>query len=559
MMDRVAWLWRTLSSVYRSWRGPLVVLAGAALVALPWALVGRPWRALVASLLIMAAWSAVVVLLGVEIARQDRLRRQQSGGSSSPRMAGSAVRRALPASRLHADVTVLVPVKDAAHELEAVLRALQAQTWPSFVCAIVDTGSTDHTLDVAFELTADDDRFRVFAPEPSVARDDLTGWLASAPKRLVRVAPACSLPRTWLDDELARSSVPPPEDLAGGPYVELREPVVAPFRADRIPPGSIVLMPEAAYHVDELGPLANVLERRGHHVVFLVSDRRLTYVTAALRHQPQRVLRYPKAEVPADEVAVAAGAVVVMNDWGEASTIVEAANRNTVPTFGKVEGVQDFEDVDAPVTRRPYRRVQHVLAQGANDAAAVGEDRATIVGNSRLERLWLAEQPKGPREDLVIVNVNFTYDVLPGVRERWLETAVAGCQRVQCPYVISLHPSEEPSLADPHVAHEPMRHLLTRASALISRFSTVAFEAMARGVPFIYHNPHGERVPTFQEPDGAFPISHTLDELEEALEVVNRWRDGYRERCAPFFRAQVDVDPDRSAEERTAEVILQAL
>jgi hypothetical protein len=48
---------------------------------------------------------------------------------------------------------------------------------------------------------------------------------------------------------------------------------------------------------------------------------------------------------------------------------------------------------------------------------------------------------------------------------------------------------------------------LTEASVLVSRFSTVPFEAMARGVPFVYHNPHGETVPTFMNPDGGNAMS----------------------------------------------------
>jgi hypothetical protein len=123
--------------------------------------------------------------------------------------------------------------------------------------------------------------------------------------------------------------------------------------------------------------------------------------------------------------------------------------------------------------------------------------------------------------------------------------------------VVSLHPTEATELPDGvPVATESMASLLTHCSVLISRFSTVPFEAMARGVPFVYHNPHAETVPTFATPDGAFDISTSASELGDALVDAMRWRADYRDRAEAFFRQQVDIDPDASPARRAAEVIL---
>ena len=98
------------------------------------------------------------------------------------------------------------------------------------------------------------------------------------------------------------------------------------------------------------------------------------------------------------------------------------------------------------------------------------------------------------------------------------------------------------------------RHEITRSGVLISRFSTVPFEAMARGVPFIYHNPHREAVPTFQRPSGAFPVTTSAAELAGALHhMVDADLD--RAQWERFFRAQVDIDPDVASELRTADII----
>ena len=87
-----------------------------------------------------------------------------------------------------------------------------------------------------------------------------------------------------------------------------------------------------------------------------------------------------------------------------------------------------------------------------------------------------------------------------------------------------------------------MAHLLTTAGVLVSRFSTVPFEAMARGVPFVYHNPHGEKVPTFTQPHGAFDITTSSDGLANALGSLDSAGANHRERSEAFFRAQISIE-----------------
>ena len=313
---------------------------------------------------------------------------------------------------------------------------------------------------------------------------------------------------------------------------------------------AVVLMPSVQYHVDELGPLAEELYVRGRPVVMAVSDRRWSNVRSALAGFEIPIVAAPE---PGDWVAAAAG-YVTLNDWGEVyRDIILAADAVGVPTFAKVEGAQDFADADVLGHRRPYRTVSHVLCQGQNDVDALSGQSTHIVGSSRLETIW-RDPPRQVGEDLVVINSNFTYGVLAEAREGWVSQAIAACEQRGIKYVVSKHPAEPP-IQNEHVAMEPMRHLLTKASILISRFSTVPFEAMARGVPFIYFNPHGEKVPTFRDPRGAFEIATSQHELESALEVSQAWRDSYRDRCRDFFLSQVDIDLDARPAERGADVI----
>jgi hypothetical protein len=125
--------------------------------------------------------------------------------------------------------------------------------------------------------------------------------------------------------------------------------------------------------------------------------------------------------------------------------------------------------------------------------------------------------------------------------------------------VVSRHPAERGDVRGMAVATQPFRFEITRAGTLISRFSTVPFEAMARGVPFVYHNPHRERVPTFTDPLDAFRITGSTSDLVQALKEATEWRDDYRSRAGAFFLRQIDVDDGRTSEARTADVISRCI
>jgi glycosyltransferase involved in cell wall biosynthesis len=314
----------------------------------------------------------------------------------------------------------------------------------------------------------------------------------------------------------------------------------------------VVMTPSAAYHIDELGPLAEELATSGIPVAFMVSDRRWSWTEPGLRSWDFPVYAFPEDTEWTAEIA----AIVTLNDWGEEPhAAIVAANHFGTPTFAKVEGVQDFDDVDVPRTRNPYRTASHVLCQGSNDEKALsGQADTYVVGNSRLESIWqLTPQPS--KRDLAVVNLNFTWGVLEEAREMWVESVVAATKDLSYPTVFSIHPAEKNRPSGVETSELPMRHLLTQATVLISRFSTVPFEAMARGVPFIYHNPHNEQVPTFRQPEGAFDVTTSAVELGAAIENSRKWLGGYRDRSEAFFKRQIDIDPSASPAVRSARVI----
>lgn len=326
---------------------------------------------------------------------------------------------------------------------------------------------------------------------------------------------------------------------------------------DRAKFGGVLLAASAAYHVEELEPLAVELLHRGQHAVLLTTRSQPKSVVGACSTDLARVYAWPRIFSILPEYE----AVVVLNDWGPTAKLVAAAKARAVPTFAKVEGVQDFDDRDTGRMRRPYRSVDVVLGQGINDERALPDMEVQIVGSSRLERIWHAPpRSTWSRKPVAVINCNFTYGVLEEAQDSWVASALEACIAAGVTPLVSRHPASRYSSSGVLVDRRPMSHLLaSTADVLISRFSTVPFEAMARGVPFVYYNPHEESASAFQEPDGAFEICCDPAALSGAIVRALSWRGCYREKSAHFFRRQVDIDRDWSSSARAAEVILSRI
>jgi len=312
-------------------------------------------------------------------------------------------------------------------------------------------------------------------------------------------------------------------------------------------------MPLAGYHGRELGAIGDELAARGHRVTFLVEEDAVEAIDPFLGTHP-RIL----AAHEYDRFMLGSfDAFVAMNDWGDPSrAIYHLARVRNVPSIAKVEGVQDFTDSDTGWIRLPYLAADHVLVQGNNDLAALDRKNLHVVGNANMEMAWQAGSAGEPRNGEVVINSTFTYGVLTNERERFLTEAVAAIVEVGLQPVISQHPADGP-LSEANAKYRTARSMssmLPLCEAVITRFSTVPFEAIAYGTPFVYFNPHFEKVPTFTTPDPAFEHVHTQADLATALQTAVAERATYRDRAEPYFRAQIDMSDTPSAM-RSAEAI----
>ncbi len=317
----------------------------------------------------------------------------------------------------------------------------------------------------------------------------------------------------------------------------------------------VLLVPMARYHAIEMLSLQKALNEQGVESTFLVVESFATQFADLIAGSRRYEYSGDPTEIPAFS------GVYMMNDWGMTRELILEARQRGVPTFARVEGVQDFRDVDTGRIRLPYQTADLILAQGQNDLRAINHRQTKVVGNGRLERLVAApERTAASASGRAVINSNFTFGVFTELRDQFVEVAIRSCLDAGLQPVISQHPADKelPEALRSYCSRESMSDLLHVCDVLISRFSTVPFEAMAIGTPFVYFRPQVERVPTFDQPNGAYETASSRSELSEALVRAAGELGNYRSISAEFFGQQIDIC-EASSDKRTAVAIAETI
>ena len=324
-----------------------------------------------------------------------------------------------------------------------------------------------------------------------------------------------------------------------------------------------ILVAQAAYHLEELLPLANQLHRRGKPclVVAPAPPRRVLHRwRPSVKRHKELLDAAPWAggQLLTETQLTQATALVVLNDWGTTASLVDFMKNQQVPTFAWVEGVQDFQDVDTGKQRQAYRSVDHVFCLGQYSYDALSGCSRTLIGSERLTKLW-HQEPLPAQDEKLLVNLNFTYGVGEQHRRPWLKSVQKASRLAGWRYTISQHVADKGLVAPWRRSQEDAGALLSRSPRFVTRFSTLGYEALVRGVPMTYHNPHGEKVPTFADHRGAFSLSSSVDELAKALREPPPSREEVRKQAEEFLYHHLHLERAESPAERAAKQIAAVL
>lgn len=302
----------------------------------------------------------------------------------------------------------------------------------------------------------------------------------------------------------------------------------------------ILFFPHKAYHTWTIGLAAPAMRAAG--LRFGVVDLTPQWREAGVRDKAQEM---DLPLIPMGELALGdyhPTLVVVFNDWDYVTRpIIMAARQAGVPTMAIVEGIQDYHDVDTGRQRHAYRSAETVLLPGDFDrryfAEGGGQDLA-VVGIPRIQHLraQARQNAPAPPSRRILINSNFSHNVLTEHRDAWLADAVHAVQAAGYQPVISRHPEDLGTGFPELVTQDSFYDALTGCAGSVQRFASGMLESLAMGVPVIYYNPHGERVDKFSDdPMGAYPVVTNRADLTQKLASLPEWAGAARRASEAFL------------------------
>ncbi|MEJ6477456.1 MAG: hypothetical protein QNL92_02100 [Octadecabacter sp.] len=165
------------------------------------------------------------------------------------------------------------------------------------------------------------------------------------------------------------------------------------------------------------------------------------------------------------------------------------------------------------------------------------------------------KKPSGAGQ-LALINYKFTWaDKESDLDHAWLRAALNACEENGFEPVMSCHPAERHDVSGITWADRTIEELLAESALVVTRSSTVIYQALASGVqPFLYPIAK-EELYELSDPMACFPICQTSDDLCEA---VSRWRiASMPPPSMNFLDRHVSVIPDKPAFQRVAEALLE--
>ena len=244
--------------------------------------------------------------------------------------------------------------------------------------------------------------------------------------------------------------------------------------------------------------------------------------------------------------------ICVGNDWGPNSLLhcIKRLQARGVQIAGMVEGARFLR-------RGYYCSVDHLLCWGPS-GQEIKAPRTTIVGSPVIEAAMRRARGRKVSEVRVLVNYKRS-----GAKDdegfAWGSAAIAAARKIDPEFMFSAHPSTRSIAGRVEINDGPFESLLAKASLIITKASTVIFEALASGVAVIYFPELGEERVEFACPDGAFQIANSSDELMRLARDYAAAPIFPAEPARRFLERHVSTEPVVTAEERAAAALLAML
>ena len=242
-----------------------------------------------------------------------------------------------------------------------------------------------------------------------------------------------------------------------------------------------------------------------------------------------------------------ANTVFLMNDYTPGIELAQEVRAALgLPIFSIMEGPSDLNrslSLDSNPGQLPWKRNRLpysfgdiTLTAGPAFSAQLGRN-SYILGMTIVERDFRTEVGVGaPESYSILISMNYSYGVGIKNANTFFESCKDAALNSGMPFLFSKHPGDAFRVPDHLVASEGIDSLLTPGKILITRFSTLIFRALARGVPVIYFSPGESHMLTTM---GAFRQVSDEEELLAAIRALAATKpspQAVRESARDFLR-----------------------
>jgi glycosyltransferase involved in cell wall biosynthesis len=274
-----------------------------------------------------------------------------------------------------------------------------------------------------------------------------------------------------------------------------------------------LFVPSNDTHVHWMYPLAKALEKS----CFMVISEKNERADFCLENLGEKFLVYKSGILEQINPDV----IVFGCDWAKFERqVIREAKALGIQTVCIQEGCLNFADEHSRMLHADYAFLQGPVMR----KYIRKENNVFVTGNPKYDSLHEMPLPDKP---MVMINSNFTYGIFEDARDQWVRDVAETCKNLGLDFFISQHPRDKgvfPSeykivKSDAFKLHQQ----LEKTSILVSRFSTVIYEAAAMGREVVYYNPHHEPFRIFTEDNtGGIWHANNPSELVSAIILATR-------------------------------------
>jgi hypothetical protein len=283
-------------------------------------------------------------------------------------------------------------------------------------------------------------------------------------------------------------------------------------RAESFTPPRILFFPSSDTHVKTFAPLI----RRCRDPLVMVRRH--------VQHSEREALEQEGIayEIHRTDASMFRDADVVLMgiDWGmEERVFIHHCRRHGLPVACLQESTN--VDFDGPPHRMQW--TDYALIQGTHALGYLDRQWNFLTGNPRFDAYASAPEPAGPR---VLINCNFTFGLGVDWGRDWVDQVVDAATELSLPYAITVHPRDETDLSGlnnvlPSSAYK-VGDQLSESTILVSRDSSLPYEALLMNRHAVYYNPFHEKERCLQEDDSG--LIHKCDTPDDLRGLLTRLR-----------------------------------